>query len=200
MSTPAEVRLARRVMRHELEAIQGHWAWILALGIILIVVGTVAVSMPLWATLTTALAFGILLLMGGIAQLIGAFWTREWSGFFLVLLMGILYLVLGVMFLRHPGEALVAMTLLLTCGLMVSGLFRIIGSLIYRFPHWGWTLVGGVINLLLGIYIYSQWPLDSFFVLGLFVGIDLIFTGWTWVMLSLAVKDARPGPVSTGPA
>jgi uncharacterized membrane protein HdeD (DUF308 family) len=200
MSTPAEVRLARRVMRHELEAIQGHWAWILALGIILIVVGTVAVSMPLWATLTTALAFGILLLMGGIAQLIGAFWTREWSGFFLILLMGVLYLVLGVMFLRHPGEALVAMTLLLTCGLMVSGLFRIIGSLIYRFPHWGWTLVGGVINLLLGIYIYSQWPLDSFFVLGLFVGIDLIFTGWTWVMLSLAVKDARPGPISTGPA
>jgi uncharacterized membrane protein HdeD (DUF308 family) len=200
MSTPAEVRLARRVMRHELEAIQGHWAWILALGIILIVVGTVAVSMPLWATLTTALAFGILLLMGGIAQLIGAFWTREWSGFFLILLMGVLYLVLGVMFLRHPGEALVAMTLLLTCGLMVSGLFRIIGSLIYRFPHWGWTLVGGAINLLLGIYIYSQWPLDSFFVLGLFVGIDLIFTGWTWVMLSLAVKDARPGPISTGPA
>jgi uncharacterized membrane protein HdeD (DUF308 family) len=200
MSTPAEVRLARRVMRHELEAIQGHWAWILALGIILIVVGTVAVSMPLWATLTTALAFGILLLMGGIAQLIGAFWTREWSGFFLILLMGVLYLVLGVMFLRHPGEALVAMTLLLTCGLMVSGLFRIIGSLIYRFPHWGWTLVGGAINLLLGIYIYSQWPLDSFFVLGLFVGIDLIFTGWTWVMLALAVKDVQPGPISTGPA
>ena len=195
MSTPAEVRLARRVMRHELEAIQGHWAWILALGIILIVVGTVAVSMPLWATLTTALAFGILLLMGGIAQLIGAFWTREWSGFFLILLMGVLYLVLGVMFLRHPGEALVAMTLLLTCGLMVSGLFRIIGSLIYRFPHWGWTLVGGAINLLLGIYIYSQWPLDSFFVLGLFVGIDLIFTGWTWVMLALAVKDVQPRPI-----
>jgi uncharacterized membrane protein HdeD (DUF308 family) len=195
MSTPAEIRLARRVMRHELEAIQGNWVWFLALGIILIVVGTLAVAMPLWATLTTALAFGVLLLMGGVAQLIGAFWTREWSGFFLVLLMGVLYLVLGVMFLRHPGEALVAMTLLLTCGLMVSGLFRIIGSLMYRFPHWGWTLAGGVINLLLGIYIYSQWPLDSFFVLGLFVGIDLIFTGWTWVMLSLAIKGVRPRPI-----
>ena len=133
-------------------------------------------------------------MMGGIAQLVGAFWTREWSGFFLILLMGVLYLVLGVMFLRHPGEALVAMTLLLTCALMVSGLFRIIGSLMYRFPYWGWTLAGGAINLLLGIYIYSQWPLDSFFVLGLFVGIDLIFTGWTWVMLALAVRNLRlPG-------
>ena len=195
MSTPAEIRLARRVMRHELEAIQGNWGWFLALGIILIIVGTIAVSMPLWATLTTALAFGVLLLMGGIAQLIGAFWTREWSGFFVILLMGILYLVLGVMFLRHPGEALVAMTLLLACGLMVSGLFRIIGSLMYRFPHWGWTLASGVINLLLGIYIYSQWPFDSFMILGLFVGIDLIFTGWTWVMLALAVKNVRPRPI-----
>jgi uncharacterized membrane protein HdeD (DUF308 family) len=194
MSTPAEVRLARRVMRHELEAIQGNWAWFLALGIVLIVVGTVAVSMPLWATLTTALAIGVLLLMGGIAQLIGAFWTREWSGFLLILLMGVLYLVLGVMFLRHPGEALVAVTLLLACGLMIGGLFRIIGSLMYRFPHWGWTLASGAINLLLGIYIYSQWPFDSLMILGLFVGIDLIFTGWTWVMLALAVKNvpARP--------
>jgi uncharacterized membrane protein HdeD (DUF308 family) len=133
--------------------------------------------------------------MGGIAQLVGASWTRDWSGFFLTMLMGVLYLVLGVMFLRHPGGAERAMTLLLACGLMVSGLFRIIGSLTYRFPNWAWTLVGGAINLLLGIYIYSQWPLDSFFVLGLFVGIDLIFTGWTWVMLALAVKNVGPRPI-----
>ena len=193
MSTPAEVRLARRVMRHELEAIQGNWGWFLALGIILIVVGTIAVSMPFVASLASVVLLGTLLIMGGIAQLVGAFWTREWSGFLLILLMGVLYLVLGVMFLRHPGEALVAMTLLLACGLMVSGLFRIIGSLMYRFPHWGWTLASGVINLLLGIYIYSQWPFDSFIIPGLFVGIDMIFTGWTWVMLALAVKNLRPG-------
>jgi uncharacterized membrane protein HdeD (DUF308 family) len=191
MSTPAEVRLARRVLRHELEAIQGNWGWILALGIILIVVGSIAIGMPLAATMASAVAFGVLFLVGGITQLVGVFWTREWSGFFLSLLVGVLYLVLGVIFLRHPGDALLAMTLLLACALMVSGLFRIIGSLMYQFPHWGWTLAGGVINLLLGIYIYSQWPIDSFFVLGLFVGIDLIFTGWTWVMLALAVKDLR---------
>jgi uncharacterized membrane protein HdeD (DUF308 family) len=194
MSTPAEIRLARRVFRHELEAIRGNWGWILALGIILIVVGTIAVGMPLAATLASAVAFGALLLVGGIAQLVGAFWTRDWSGFFLSLLMGVLYLVLGLIFLRHPGDALLAMTLLLACALMVGGLFRIIGSLMYQFPYWGWTLAGGVINLLLGIYIYSQWPFDSFIILGLFVGIDLIFTGWTWVMLALAVKNlGRPG-------
>ena len=198
MSTPTEIRLTRRVLRHELEAIRGNWGWILALGILLIVVGTIAVAMPFIGSLASVVALGALLLMGGIAQLVGAFWTRDWSGFFLSLLMGVVYLVLGVMFLRHPGGALLAMTLLLACALMVGGLFRIIGSLMYQFPYWGWTLAGGVINLLLGIFIYSQWPLDSFFVLGLFVGIDMIFTGWTWVMLALAVKDLQR-PVATGP-
>ena len=198
MSTATDVRMARRVLRHELEAIRGNWGWILALGIILIVVGTIAVATPLVATLASAFAFGVLLLVGGIAQLVGVFWTRDWSGFFLSLLMGVLYLVLGVMFLRHPGEALIAMTLLLACALMVSGLFRIIGSLMYRFPFWGWTLAGGVISLLLGLYIYSQWPFDSFLIPGLFVGIDMIFTGWTWVMLSLAVKNVGSRIDATG--
>jgi len=192
MSTPAEVRMARRVLRHELEAIRGNWGWLLALGIILIVVGTIAVAMPFVASLASAVAFGALLLLGGITQLVGAFWTRDWSGFFLSLLMGVLYLVLGVLFLRDPGDVLLAMTLLLACVLLVGGLFRIIGSLMYQFPHWGWTLTGGIINLILGILIWQQWPVSGLWVIGLFVGIDLIFTGWTWVMLALAVKNLRP--------
>jgi uncharacterized membrane protein HdeD (DUF308 family) len=200
MSTPAEVRLARRVLRHELEAIRGNWGWVLALGIILIVVGTLAIGMPFVASLASIALLSSLLIVGGIAQLVGAFWTRDWSGFFLSLLMGILYLVTGVVFIRHPANALAAVTLLLACALMVSGLFRIIGSLMYRFPQWGWTLLGGVINLLLGIYIYIMWPLDSFIILGLFVGIDMIFTGWTWVMLALAVKDLGRRPATGGAA
>jgi uncharacterized membrane protein HdeD (DUF308 family) len=192
MSTPAEIRLARRVLRHELEAIKAHWKGILALGIVLILVGTAAVIMPLAATLATALVLGSLLLVAGVAQLIGSFWTRDWSGFFLTLLMGILYVVLGVMILRAPVRAELALTLLLACVLMVGGLFRIIGSLMYRFPHWGWVLAGGAINLVLGVLIWEQWPEAALWVIGLFVGIDLIFTGWTWVMLSLAVKNAKP--------
>jgi uncharacterized membrane protein HdeD (DUF308 family) len=194
MSTPAEVRLAQRVLRHELEAIRAHWVWFLSLGIFLIIVGTIAVGMPFVASLATAVTFGALLLVGGIAQLAGAFWTRDWSGFFLSLLMGVLYVVLGLLFVRDPGDALLAMTLLLACVLMVGGLFRVIGSVMYRFPHWGWTLVGGIINLVLGIMIWQQWPVSGLWVIGLFVGIDLIFTGWTWVMLALAVKK---GQVST---
>ena len=200
MSTPAEVRLARRVLRHELEAIRGNWGWFLALGIVLVVVGTLAIAMPFAGSVASIVALSALLVVGGIAQLIGAFWTREWSGFFLSLLMGVLYLVTGVVFFRHPADALAAVTLLLACALMIGGLFRIIGSLMYRFPHWGWVFLGGVISLLLGIYIYALWPLDSFFVIGLFVGIDMIFTGWTWVALALAVKNLGPTSAVGGAA
>ena len=72
MSTPAEARLARRVLRHELEAIRGNWGWILALGIVLIVIGTIAVGMPFAASMASAVAFGALFLVGGVAQLVGA--------------------------------------------------------------------------------------------------------------------------------
>jgi uncharacterized membrane protein HdeD (DUF308 family) len=200
MSTPAEIRLARRVLRHELEAIKGNWGWILALGIILVVVGTLAVTMPLAATLATALVLGWLLLLAGVAQLVGAFWIREWSGFFLSLLFGLLYVVLGLMFVRAPMKAELALTMLLACVLMVGGLFRIIGSLAHRFPHWGWVFVGGAINLVLGIMIWQQWLDASLWVIGLFVGIDLIFTGWTWVMLALAVKNLKVGTGATSGA
>jgi uncharacterized membrane protein HdeD (DUF308 family) len=192
MSTPSEVRLARRALRHELEAIRGNWGWILALGIVLIVVGTLAIAMPLATSLVSVVFLSSLLIVGGIAQLVGAFWTRDWSGFFISLLMAVLYVVLGVMFLRQPIEAVEAMTLFLACGLMVGGLFRIIGSLMYRFPHWGWTLLGGIINLVLGIMIWQNWPEASLWVIGLFIGIDLIFTGWTWVMLALSVRKLGP--------
>src|SRR3954452_15918332 len=98
MSTPVEVPGIRRTLRHELEVIRGQWAWLLALGIVLVVVGTLAIGAPFVALLATALTLGILLVAGGIAQLVGAFWTRDWSGFFLMLLMGLLYVVVGLLF------------------------------------------------------------------------------------------------------
>jgi uncharacterized membrane protein HdeD (DUF308 family) len=189
MSTPTEIPEIRRTLRHELEVIRGQWVWLLTLGIVLVVVGTLAIGAPFIASLATALTIGALLLVGGAAQLVGAFWTRDWSGFFLMFLMGVLYIVVGLLFLERPVSALEVLTLLLACSLIVSGIFRIVGSLMSRFPQWGWVCVGGVINLLLGILIWRQWPVTGLWVIGLFVGIDMIFNGWTWIMLALRLKS-----------
>jgi uncharacterized membrane protein HdeD (DUF308 family) len=188
MSMPEEIRRSRRILRHELEVLRGEWPWFLILGIVLVVLGAIAIAAPLVAGIATAVTFGVLLLIGGIAQFIGSFWARDWSGFFLTLISGILYIVVGFLFVRDPGNALIAMTLLLACGLMVSGLFRVIGSIMYQFPHWGWVFMGGLIDLALGVLIWLQWPVSGLWVIGLFVGISMIYNGWTWIWLGLALK------------
>jgi uncharacterized membrane protein HdeD (DUF308 family) len=200
MSTNAgEVRRYGSI-RHELDALRGEWAWFLALGIALIVLGTIAVGMSVLTTFVTVLAYGVLLIIAGIAQSIGAFWSREWSGFFLSLLSGILYLVVGVMFVLHPGAAALALTLLLAAFLLVSGVFRIVAAFSLRLPHWGWPLVSGILNVLLGLLIWAQWPLSGLWVIGLFVGIELIFGGWTWVMIALALRSFHGARRAGSPA
>jgi uncharacterized membrane protein HdeD (DUF308 family) len=199
-----ERRKFRRELRHELEAIRGRWGWLLALGIALVVFGVVAMSLPLATTLVTALALGITLILGGVAQLVGAFWTRDWSGFFLVLLMGVLYAVLGVLFLNRPIEAMLALTLMLAAMLLVGGAFKTIASAWHQFPQWGWVFAGGLLELALGLMIWLEWPSPaSLGVIGLFVGIDMIFSGWTWIMLALRLRhlgdrhrQATPSPAA----
>src|SRR5262249_46264327 len=103
MSTNTE-RSIRSVWAHELEVLQGEWVWFLVLGIALIVLGTIAIGSVVLATFATVVMIGVLLIMGGIVQAVGAFWSRKWSGFFLSVLSGVLYLVLGLLFLCDPGD------------------------------------------------------------------------------------------------
>lgn len=182
-------KVVRRNLRHELEAIRGKWGWLLALGIALLIFGTIAIGAPVIMSLATAMTIGVLLLFAGVAQLVGAFWTRDWSGFFLVLMLAVLYIVVGLLFLNRPVSALEAVTLLLAASLLIGGLFRAIGSAMYQFPQWGWTFASGLIETGLGLMIWQQWPLSGFWVVGLFVGIDMIFSGWIWIALALRLKN-----------
>lgn len=180
--------------RAELENMRGNWGWLLLLGIALIILGVLAIGSPYIVTFAAAVTFAVLLMIGGGVELASAFYARKWSGVFLHLLFGVLYFVIGLFMARHPIQTAAAMTLFLAIMFTVGGLFRIVGALASQFPQWGWTLVNGVITLILGIMIWYEWPESSFWVIGLFIGIDLIFTGWSWVMLGLAVKSL-PGSV-----
>jgi uncharacterized membrane protein HdeD (DUF308 family) len=107
------VAALRRELRHELDALRGTWFWFVILGIALVVLGTVALGSVVIASLAAAAAIGVLLLLGNAAEIVGAFWCRGWSGFFLELLSGVLSIVVGLLFLRAPVGALAALTLLL---------------------------------------------------------------------------------------
>jgi uncharacterized membrane protein HdeD (DUF308 family) len=182
-SYPAEVLSA------EQEHLRKSWFWLLLLGIVLILVGLAAISSSFIATLATVIALGTFLLIGGGVEIINAFWARRWRGFWMHLLAGILYLVLGLLFIDRPVATAAAFTLMLAAAFLIGGLFRIILALSERFHGWVWVLVNGIVTLILGILIWREWPESAFWVIGLFVGIDMVFAGWSWVMTALAVRS-----------
>jgi uncharacterized membrane protein HdeD (DUF308 family) len=186
-------------LRHGLDELRRNWGWFLVLGVVLILLGMVALGSVVIASLATAIAIGWLMLFGGTLETVGAFWSRGWSGFFFHLLSGVLSIVVGVLFLRAPVGALITLTLLLACLLMVGGVFKVVAALTYRFAAWGWPLLSGVIDVILGVMIWQEWPASALWVIGLFLGINLIFRGFNWIGLALAVRSLhRPGLSSGG--
>jgi uncharacterized membrane protein HdeD (DUF308 family) len=188
MSAEGNDAAAGACCTHELAAKKSEWWWFLLLGIVLILLGTAAISVPVMVSVVAVKFFGILLLVGGVAQIIGSFWEGEWSGLMLHLLMGILYAVVGGLIMGNPLEGLAVLTLMLAALLIVGGLFRVIVAMKMQFHVWGWVLLSGIISIFLGILIWAQWPAISLVVIGLFLGIEMIFNGWSWIMLGLDLR------------
>ncbi|HJZ58125.1 MAG TPA: HdeD family acid-resistance protein [Gemmataceae bacterium] len=183
----------------EVQDLRRNWGWFVALGVVLIAVGALAISYPVTATITTVQVFGILALIAGVVEIVSGVWTRRWGGFFLHLLCGLLYLFLGVVLLDRPLLGAAGYTLLLAVFFVASGLFRTVVAATQRFSGWGWVLLSGVITFILGVMIWQNLPEAALWVIGLFVGIDLIFNGWSWVMLGLAVRHLpSPGTSAEG--
>ena len=167
------------------------WWLFLALGLVSIIVGSLAISSAFIATLASVVVFGVLLLVEGITEVIHAVMVRNWRGSALHLLAAALYLIVGVFMLEDPVRAAAVLTLLLAAVLFTGGLLRIIFSLVERYPSWPWVVLNGVVDLILGGVILSGWPASTLWVIGLFVGIDLLFHGWSCVILALTVRTGQ---------
>lgn len=165
------------------------WIWFLVLGILVMAVGFAAIGASFIATLATVLVFGILLSVGGVVQIVNAFLAKTWKGFVLHALLGVLHVIVGMILIEQPLRAAEALTLMLAVAFMIGGAARLIYSLAHSFPGRGWVVLNGFVTLFLGLSIWQQWPESSLWVIGLFIGIDLVFSGWSWVMLGLAVKS-----------
>ena len=178
----------RKVIRHELQAIRGKWIWLVVLGIALIVLGTVLLGSPVIATLATVTALGALILVGGAMEIVGAFWCQEWSGFFLELLSGVLGIVVGLMLLGNPIQGGITLTVLLASFLFVGGIFKAVAAIAHRFQGWGWLLLSGAVDVVLGVLIWRELPISGLSVIGVLVGISIIFRGVSWLMVGFALK------------
>ncbi len=177
-----------QVVKHELQHVRSQWCWFLCLGILLLVCGVMALTFPFVAASVAISALSIVLLVAGVATIIGSFWTGKWSGFLVQLLMGMLYLAAGFVVSERPLFSILLVTIYVAVSFMVMGVFRILAALMIRFPQWGWTLLNGAVTFLVGLSIYRHLPLSLVWVVGLLVGVELLFSGLNWIMLSMEIR------------
>lgn len=163
---------------------------VITLGIVLLLIGILAIASPLVAGLSIAFSIGILLILGGISQLFFAFKAGTAGKGVLTFILGALTVIIGFVMISQPGAALATLTLFLAAYFIVEGIFEIIWAFqIKPVKGWGWTLFSGLISLLLGIMIWRQFPLSGAWAIGILVGIKLFFTGWMMIALGIAAKS-----------
>lgn len=173
------------VASHE---IRSRWGRYLLLGIALLGLGTLALTHTVAASILSITFLGWIVIFSGIAQAILAFRGRDWSGFYLNLLGGILEMVVGTLIVGAPANSALGVTLLLAVYLLVGSLFRIVCALLLGLPAAEWTILGGLITFLMGLGLWRQWPLSGSVFLGVCVGVAMILHGVSWVAFALRLR------------
>jgi uncharacterized membrane protein HdeD (DUF308 family) len=178
-----------------LDALRAHWRLFVFQGVVMIILGILAVAAPVFATLAVDIYVGWLFLISGVLGLVAMFSARDVLGFLWTLVTALLSIVVGGLLLWSPVAGVLSLTTMLTAFFIVEGIFQAAAALIYRdtMPtSWGWMLVSGLADLALAAIIILGWPGSVGWVLGLLAGINLLTSGWAVVMVALAARDIEP--------
>ena len=171
--------------------LRAKWAWMIAFGALLELTGIVALMSVVMSTIASVFIVGVAMIAAGVIEIAYGLAMRSWKKFFFWLLLGSLYIVGGVCALKNPLLAAGFLTLLLGCGLVASGLVRLFFA--FQLPADSPRfLVGlsGLLTLVVGGVILAQWPVSSLWTLGVFLGVDLIFAGTSWMGMGVGLRRA----------
>ncbi|GGF76888.1 hypothetical protein GCM10007301_40990 [Azorhizobium oxalatiphilum] len=175
-----------------LTAMRAAWGWFVALGLVFILLGLVALGHLVASTFATALYVGAMILVGGVVQVIHAFRVRDWGRFTVWLLCGLLYVVAGGLVMAQPLLAAGIITLMIGVACVINGVFRIAAGFGARGEAgWGWIVFSGATTLLLGAVIIAGWPVNGLTILGLLLGVDLVVNGIATLLFGLALRGAK---------
>ena len=164
-------------------------------GIIFSLLGLAAIALPVISTLSTELFLGWLLIFGGIVQLYRAFKGCHAPGYIGTILLSALYIIFGVLLLVFPIAGVLSITLLLTLFFIAEGIAKIIlGIQLRPSQYWGWLILNGILALILAYIIWAGWPGSAFWVLGILVGINMLFFGISLIFLSCGINRIEPKP------
>jgi uncharacterized membrane protein HdeD (DUF308 family) len=166
-----------------------NWGWFLTLGIVLVVAGIAAIMFPLVSTIAAKIALGWIFLAAGVVMIIHAFSIQKWGGFLMELLLGVLYLFAGGWLAFFPFTGIVTLTILLAALFLAEGVVEVIMGFRVR-PHegWGWLVFSGLIAVAVGLLIAAELPSSAVWAIGLLVGVNLLSTGISFIVLALAGK------------
>lgn len=163
---------------------------VVTLGVLMIILGILAIGSPLVMTAVTVVWIGAGLLVSGVIESVGALKANGWRAGALAFVGGLLSVAAGGVLMARPMLGAGVFALLLTAYLLVDGLAKLVlGFKVKPLPGWGWTVFSGLVTLLLGILIWKQWPLSALWVVGTLVGINILFKGWAMVVLGSAVRQ-----------
>ncbi|HYZ44032.1 MAG TPA: HdeD family acid-resistance protein [Xanthobacteraceae bacterium] len=186
---------ASELQRALTQSIREHWGLFLAEGIILVILGLLAIIVPPIATIAVTIFLGWLFLISGIVGLVTTFWARHAPGFWWSLLSAVLAIAAGIVLLGWPVPGAVSLTLLLIAFFIIEGVL----SILYAFEHkkelsgrWGWMLISGIIDLILAAIIWGGLPGTAAWALGLLVGINMLFGGSAMIAMALHARNADP--------
>jgi uncharacterized membrane protein HdeD (DUF308 family) len=186
---------ASELQRALTQSIREHWGLFLTEGIVLVVLGVLAIIIPPIATIAVTIFLGWLFLISGIVGLVTTFWARHAPGFWWSLLSAVLAIAAGIVLLGWPVPGAVSLTLLLIAFFIIEGVL----SILYAFEHkkelsgrWGWMLISGIIDLILAAIIWGGLPGTAAWALGLLVGINMLFGGSAMIAMALHARSADP--------
>jgi len=183
-----DINLLRRVA-HD------HCVLFLVEGVVLVVLGATAIVIPVLATLAATIVFGWLFLVSGIMGLVSTFWMRQAPGFWWALISAVLGIVVGALLLARPVSGALSITLVLVVFFIIEGIASIMFALDHKRElsgRWGWMLVSGIVDLILGAMIFAGLPSTASWAIGLLVGINMVFGGTALVAMAVHARDAAP--------
>jgi uncharacterized membrane protein HdeD (DUF308 family) len=174
-------------------ALRRHWVLYLIEGIVLLVLGAIAIILPPLGTLAATILFGWVFLVSGVVGLFTSFWMRQAPGFWWSLISAVLGVAVGFWLLAMPVSGAISLTLLLIAFFFVEGIASIMFALDHKRElsgQWGWMLVSGVVDLVLGVVILAGLPGTAVWAIGVLVGINMVFGGVALTMMALHARNA----------
>lgn len=181
-----------------LRRMRDNWGWYLALGAALALLGLICLGAAYAATIATVVIFGIATLVAGVVIALSAIWAGSFWGAVLRLAGGILFLVAGFYLIVRPLGGAAALTIGIALFLIIAGIVQIVTSSVEHGHGWGWGVASGVLGVILGIFLWVGWPLTAYVAIGVFVGIEILFSGVSLMVSALTARTyGLPGSRAT---